>query len=455
MTRDITKGSPAKVIIFFTIPLLIGNVFQQFYSMADTLIVGRTIGVKALAAVGCSGSIIFLIIGFAQGLTAGFSIITAQCFGANDEQGVKHSFAASIILSLLITIVLTIISVMFTMPILKLMHTPKEIINDAYNFLIIIFFGIMVSMLFNLFSNIIRALGNSRTPLIYLIIASILNIILDFIFILKFSMGVRGAAFATTIAQGISALLCLIYIIRKVPILKLNKNDWHLTSKILLEHLRLGLPMGFQASIIAIGSIILQFALNNLGETSVAAYTAAQKIDILAIQPMMSFGITMATYVAQNYGAGKIERIRTGIKQCSMMSVGFSIVVGTFNILAGHFMIELFVGNNQPKVVSLAQIYLNINGSMYFILALLFICRYSLQGLGQSFAPTVAGVMELFMRTFAAIVLSKYLGFAGVSAANPLAWIGSCTPLFIAYYITTKKMFKVNDKIPQVEKYSL
>jgi len=447
MTRDITKGNPTKVIIFFTIPLLIGNIFQQFYSMADTLIVGRTIGVNALAAVGCTGSLMFLILGFSQGLTAGFSIITAKCFGAGDNQGVRHSYAASIILSLIVTIFLTIISVILARPILEIMHTPPEIINDAYNFIIIIYWGIIVSMLFNLFSNVMRALGDSRTPLIFLIIASIINIVLDFVFILVFSMGVSGAALATTISQGISAILCFIYIKKKLPILKLDKDDWHLSKEILFEHIRMGLPMGFQASIIAIGAIILQFSLNNLGELSIAAYTAAQKIDMLATQPMMSFGITMATYVAQNYGANKIERIRIGIKQCSIISVSFSIIVGVFNILAGHWMIRLFVGNNQPKVVSLAQIYLNINGAMYFLLALLFIYRYTLQGLGQSFAPTLAGVMELCMRTFAAIILSKYLGFAGVALANPLAWIGSCIPLGIAYYFTRKKLYKSKEPI--------
>ncbi|WP_010233753.1 MATE family efflux transporter [Clostridium arbusti] len=443
MTRDITKGNPAKLIIFFTIPLLIGNIFQQFYSIADTLIVGRTLGVNALAAVGCTASLMFLIIGFAQGLTAGFSIITAQRFGARDDQGVRQSYVASIVLSLAITVVLTIISVALARPILEIMHTPSEIIEDAYNFIIIIYWGIIAAMMFNLFSNIIRALGDSRTPLIFLVVASILNIVLDFIFILKFSMGVSGAAWATTISQGVAAILCLSYIMRKIPILNLHKEDWRLTKEILWEHLRMGIPMGFQASIIAIGAIIIQFALNNLGEVSVAAYTAAQKIDTLAIQPMMSFGITMATYVAQNYGANKIQRIRIGIKQCSIISVGFSIVVGAVNILAGHWMIKLFVGEGQPEVVSLAQTYLNINGAMYFILALLFIYRYSLQGLGQSFAPTVAGIMELAMRTFAAMVLSKHLGFAGASLANPLAWIGSCIPLGIAYYVTVKKLYKI------------
>lgn len=447
MTRDITTGNPAKIIILFTIPLIIGNLFQQFYSIADTLIVGRILGINALAAVGCTGSIMFLIIGFAQGLTAGFSIITAQRFGAKDEQGVRQSYVASIILSLLITVVLTIISVVLARPILNIMNTPEEIIGEAYDFIIIIYWGIITAMMFNLFSNVIRALGDSRTPLIILIITSILNIVLDFVLILHFSLGVSGAAFATTISQGISAVLCIVYIAKKVPILKLHKEDWHITKEVLLEHLRIGLPMGFQASIIAIGAIIIQFALNDLGALPVAAYTAAQKIDAVAAQPMLCFGITMGTYVAQNYGANNIDRIRIGIRKCNMMSITISIIVGAINILAGSWLIKLFVGNGQNEVVSLAQTYLNVNGVTYFLLAMLFVYRYSLQGLGQSFVPTTAGIMELVMRMFAAIILSKNLGFFGVCLANPLAWIGSCVPLIIAYYMTMKKLNRISETV--------
>ncbi|AJA47247.1 putative efflux protein, MATE family [Clostridium pasteurianum DSM 525 = ATCC 6013] len=452
MTRDITTGNPAKIIILFTIPLIIGNLFQQFYSIADTLIVGRILGINALAAVGCTASIMFLIIGFAQGLTAGFSIITAQRFGAKDEQGVRQSYVASIILSLLITVVLTIISVVLARPILNIMNTPKEIIKEAYDFIIIIYWGIITAMMFNLFSNVIRALGDSRTPLIILIITSILNIVLDFVLILHFSLGVSGAAFATTISQGVSAVLCIVYIAKKVPILKLHKEDWHITKEVLLEHLRIGLPMGFQASIIAIGAIIIQFALNDLGALPVAAYTAAQKIDAVAVQPMLCFGITMGTYVAQNYGANNIDRIRIGIRKCNMMSITISIIVGATNILAGSWLIKLFVGNGQNEVVSLAQTYLNVNGVTYFLLAMLFVYRYSLQGLGQSFVPTIAGIMELVMRMFAAIILSKNLEFFGVCLANPLAWIGSCVPLMIAYYVTMKKLNRISETVFVSEK---
>lgn len=446
VSRNLTKGNPAKLILFFTIPLLIGNIFQQFYSIADTFIVGRTIGINALAAVGCTGSIMFLILGFAQGLTAGLSIITAQKFGAEDRHGVKESYVAGIAISMIVTIVLTIISTTFARTILVLMNTPAEIIDDAYSFIFIILLGIITSMFFNFFSNIIRALGDSRTPLIILVFACILNIILEFAFILIFKMGVAGAACATVIAQGFSALLCMWHIKRNLPILRLKKSDLKISKEVFLEHIKISLPMGFQSSIIAIGAIMIQFALNSLGATAVAAYTAAQKIDSIAVQPMMSFGITMATYTAQNYGAGKIDRIREGVKQCVIISVTFSIIVGLINIFAGHFLTGIFVGYDQKEVISLSQTYLTSNGLFYFLLSLLFIYRYTLQGLGQSFVPTVAGIMELIMRSFAAIILLKPLGFLGVSLSNPLAWIGACIPLISAYYIFMKKIDNENIK---------
>lgn len=441
-TRNLTEGNPAKLILLFTVPLLIGNIFQQFYNIADTFIVGRTIGINALAAVGCTGSIMFLILGFAQGLTSGLSIITAQKFGADDKQAVKESYFTGIVISMIVTIILTTISTILARPILEAMNTPVEIIDDAYNFVFIIFLGIIASMFFNFYSNVIRALGDSRTPLVYLVVACILNIILEFGFILIFKMGVKGAALATVIAQGVSALLCIWYIKRNLPILKLKKSNLKISKDVFIEHLKMALPMGFQASIIAIGAIIVQFALNNLGATSVAAYTAAQKIDTIAIQPMMSFGITMATYTAQNYGAEKIERIKEGVRKCIFISVSFSIIVGLINTFAGQFLTGIFVGFDQKEVISLSRLYLTSNGLCYFILALLFIYRYTLQGLGQSFVPTVAGIMELLMRTFAAIALSKPLGFLGVSLSNPLAWLGACIPLISAYYILMKKINK-------------
>lgn len=439
MTKDMTSGSPVKLILLFTLPLLIGNLFQQLYSMADTFIVGRTLGVNALAAVGCTGSLTFFILGFAQGLTSGFSIVMAQRFGARDMDGVRRSFAASIVLSAAVTVVLTLISVFGARALLVLLHTPPEIIGDAYWYIVIIFGGIGASMLFNLLSNVLRALGDSRTPLIFLVIACILNIGLDFLLILTFHMGVAGAAVATVAAQLFSGLLCILYIVKRFPALHLARRDFQLTRSEYGVHLRIGLPMGFQSSIIAIGALILQFALNNLGALSVAAYTAAQKVDSIATMPMMSFGMTMATYAGQNYGAGNMERIKKGVTQCAVISVTFSVVMGLVNIFFGHILAGFFV-SGQPEVIDQAKVYLAINGSTYFILALLFIFRYTLQGLGQSLVPTVAGIMELVMRSFAAVILAGIWGFAGACVANPLAWLGSLIPLTIALVFTLKRL---------------
>lgn len=438
--KNMTSGSPAKLIIYFTIPLIIGNIFQQFYSMADTLIVGRTISVNALAAVGCTGSMSFFVLGFVMGMTSGLSIITAQRFGAEDKNGVKRSFAASILISIATTIIMTLISVPLARPFLELLQTPAEIIDDAQSYITIIFGGIGSCVLFNLLSNVLRSLGDSRTPLIFLIIACIINIVLDFTFILVFSMGVAGAGWATILAQFLSGIFCIFYIIKKVPALHLKKEDFAVSWHDIKIHLFTALPMAFQMSIIAIGAIILQFALNRLGATSVAAYTTAQKIDMIATQPLNSFGATMATYSAQNYGANKPERIRKGVFQCILISCSVSIIMGIVNIFAGYRLASLFVGSVETEVLALTQIYLTINGSMYWVLALLFIYRFTLQGLGNGLIPTIAGIMELVMRTFAAIVLTQFFGFSGASASNPLAWIGACIPLSIAYYITIRRL---------------
>ena len=408
--------------------------------MADTMIVGRTIGVEALAAVGATGSISFLIIGFSQGLTSGFAVITAQRFGAGDMDGVRKSVTSGILLGAGITVILTAVSVPLARPVLELMQTPEDILDDAHAYIAVIFAGIGASVMFNLLSNIIRALGDSRTPLLFLAAACVLNIGLDFVLILWCSMGVAGAAVATVFSQLVSGGLCLLYMFRRFPVLRLQRRDWIPERRMLLNESRVGLPMGFQMRIIAIGAMILQIALNRLGSTAIAGFIAAQKIDQLANQPMMSFGITMATYAAQNYGAGNMRRIRAGVRRCILMSVGFSIVCGGALILAAKPMAGLFVGADQPEVLDYVQTYLLLNASLYFLLALLFIFRYTLQGLGKSLFPTIAGVAELLMRTLAALVLANIWGYAGVCLSNPIAWFGALIPLTTAYVLTIRRL---------------
>lgn len=442
MAKDMTSGKPIKLIWNFTIPLLIGNLFQQLYNMADTFIVGRTIGVHALASVGSTGSIIFLILGFANGLTAGLAIPLAQRYGAKDYLGVKRSFYVSILISAVVAILLTILSMVFCRQILEVMQTPAEIIDGAYDYLMVIFAGIFSSMAFNLLSNIFRSIGDAKTPLYFLVIACIMNIILDVVFIAGFGMGVEGAGYATVLSQIFSALACIIYIWKKIPILRLNSKDFVAESSDVKEHVRISFPMAFQSSIIAIGAIIIQITLNQLGATAVAAYTAAQKIDQVAILPMMSFGVTMATFVAQNYGAKKYDRIWRGVRDCIKLSLTFAISVGIILNLFSPIFIRAFVGVGHEEVVELGAIYFITNGTMYSLLSLLFIYRYTLQGVGKTFTPTVAGIMELCMRAFAAVVLSNLYGYTGATMANPLAWLGSLIPLMIAYYLFKNKFPK-------------
>jgi putative MATE family efflux protein len=441
MIKDLTQGSPAKLIVLFTIPLLIGNLFQQFYNIADTYIVGQKIGEFALAAVGCTGCLMFLILGYIFGFTSGTAIITAQRFGAGDLPGVRRSFVANIILGVLMALILTVISVLFAKPLLTIMQTPAEIFDDAYRFIVVIFYGIGTTMLFNMLSNCLRAVGNSHAPLYFLIISCVLNIVLVYLFICGFNMGVEGAALATVIAQLVSGVLCLPYILKKGSVFRLTKEDWKFDGRELLEHLNIGLPMGFQLSIIAIGVIVLQFVLNQLGTISVAAFTAAQRIELVAIQPLMSFGITMATYTAQNYGARKIKRIQTGVYQCVAMSVSYSIIMGLIFVLYGGYFSSFFIVNDQ-EAVDLSHQYLVVNGSMYFVLSLLFIFRYVLQGLGKNTVPTVAGIMELLMRVFAALILTEYWGFFGACIANPLAWLAACIPMVVAFFIFIRNLME-------------
>ncbi|WP_294147470.1 MATE family efflux transporter [uncultured Selenomonas sp.] len=438
MTKDLTKGEPAKLIFFFTIPLLAGNIFQQLYAFVDTLIVGRFLGVEALAAVGCTGALMFLVLGFIMGFSGGLTIYTGQRFGAGDAAGVRRSCAACVVLSVVIGLIMTTFSVAICRQLLIWMQTPPEIIDGAYSFISIIYLSIPIFVLLQTQSNLLRALGDSRTPTIVMAIGLTTNMILEPLVIGVLGWGIPGAALATVASQVIGTLLTFLHIRRKVPALHTHAADWRPDRHLYWEHLRLALPMGFQSSIIAIGSVVLQAALNTLGPTAVASYAAAQKIESIAMMPMMSFGIAIAAYAAQNYGAQKFRRIGEGVRKCSYMSLSFSIVVGIMLILFSPVLLRLFVGDAEgaADVISFGHEYLIVNGSMYWVLSMLFIFRSTLQGLGQSVVPTVAGVMELVMRTAAAFFLVGWVGYLGACLANPMAWVGSCVPLTIAFFWT-------------------
>ena len=442
MAKDMTEGSPARLILFFTLPLIAGNIMQQLYAFIDTLLVGRFLGIEALAAVGSTGSLMFLLLGFVIGLTSGFSICTGQRYGARDADGVRRSAAACAVLALSTALVLSVVGFFFCRPLLEVMNTPRELLDNATAFFSIICGGTIFATGALMAANILRALGDSKMPTLIIGIGIAVNIALEVLFLLVFGWGIPGAAFATVVSWAFATGIFLVYIARRVPELHVRRDDWRLSWSFLREHLEIGLPMGFQASIIAFGAVILQVALNGLGPVSVAAYAAAQKVDTIAMMPMMSFGAAMAAYTAQNYGAGKFSRIRDGVRKCSWMSVGFSIVGGALIIVAGPSVMELFVGAEEQEAIRLGQLYLTVNGLTYWILAFLFIFRYTLQGLGQSIVPTVAGVMELIMRATAGIFLVDILGFLGASLGNPMAWLGSCVPLAAAYVMTVRRLPK-------------
>lgn len=456
MTNDMTKGNPTKLIIRFTIPLLIGNIFQQFYSLADTFIVGRTLGADALTAVGSTGAINFLILGFIQGLTGGFTVITAQRFGAGDEAGVKKSIGTVTVLSVISTIIVTAISVYYTMPLLKLINTIPSIIDDAYTYIVIIFGGMFACVFYNLMSGILRALGDSKTPLIFLVVACILNIVLDYVLIVPFKMGVAGAAYATVGAQLISGIACLVFAIKKFPIIRLSIDDFKLNFKFAYAHLRIGLPMAVQFSITALGVMIMQRALNGFGKSSVAGYTAAMRIIGIAEQPMVSFGVTIGTYVAQNFGAKQFERIKIGIRKCVMLSMSFCFVGCVIMFLFGTQLVSLFISDITPEIIKQAKVCLLVNSCTFPLLGLLFIYRNALQSVGKSFVPTMAGAIELGVRFLVAWALAYFtmgaeLGYFVVCLAEPLAWLGADIPLYIKYVFEMHKMLKKgNEEVPEL-----
>ena len=448
MTRDLTKGNPVKLIMLFSIPLIIGNVFQQMYALADAIIVGNIIGVHALAAVGSTGSVIFLILGFTIGAGNGLGIIAAQKFGAGDEKGLRRSLATSYVVATVIALVLTALSAPFTRIILTLLRTPAEIIDNATVYLFILLMGNLIFMIFNLQASVIRAVGDSKTPLYFLIIAVMFNIALVFLFILVFNWGVAGAAIATLIGQLTSVIMCFVYIRKKFPVLRLSREDWQITGRDLIDHFRMAIPMGFSLSIIAVGAIIVQYVLNDMGPMAVAGVTAALRIEQMAVMPLASFGVAIGTFVAQNYGAGRMDRVKEGVSRCIATAVIFSIVMGVIMFFGGYTMSGFFTGGGSQEVQRYAQMFLRIGGTMYVSLALLFVYRFALQGLGKPIGPTIGSIAELVMRIFAALILARMFGFIGIGLAGPLAWIGAAVPMAILYYVTMKKQAKsveVND----------
>ncbi len=446
MVKDMCSGKPLKLILSFCIPLLIGNIFQQFYNMVDSIIVGQFVGKSALAAVGATGSINFLVIGFALGICSGFAIPIAQSFGAKDYTKMRKYIVNAAYLGVLITIILTVSTVLLTPSILRWMQTPEDIFEQSYNYIVIIFLGIGATMLYNMMAGIFRALGDSRTPLYFLILSSILNVILDLFFIINLKMGVSGAAIATVIAQAISGFACFVYMKKKLTIIHCTKDEKKFNFKHGRVLLNMSIPMALQFSITAVGSVMIQTAVNSLGSDTVAAVTAASKISIIFTQPLDTVGITMATYGGQNYGAGKIDRIFKGLKNALAISLGYSLMIAIIIFMSSNYLGLLFIHKDEVVILSQVSQFLRTNAIFYWALGILFILRNLLQGLGYSFLAMFGGVFELIGRGLVAFGLVSIFKYQAICFANPVAWL-LADVLFISVWLFKAKELRAQKDV--------
>lgn len=446
MTKDLTSGKPVKLIIEFAVPVLIGYLFQQFYNLADTIIVGKCLDVKDLAAVGSTGSVCFLILGMCMGLTAGFSIPVAQCFGARNYTKMRQYIFNAAILAVIFSIIYAIVTVILCKPILVLMQTPPDIIDHASDYVKIIFAGIPFGFLYNFSSAILRSIGDSKTPLYFLIFSSILNIVLDLLAIIVFKLGVQGAAIATVTAQAMSGILCIIYIKKKFPVLHFQKGDKILSFPLQQKLLAMGIPMGLQYSITAVGAVVLQSAVNALGTVYVAAMTAGMKIHMFFCAMFDTLGTTMATFAGQNTGAKQFSRIKTGLRDSSLIGLGYSILAFGILYFFGENLSTMFLQTPDPDILHNAHLFLISQSAFYFFLALVNIVRFMIQGMGFSVLSILSGVFEMIARGFFGFTLvpvmeaNYQLGYMTATFASPAAWILADVFLIIAFVFCYKKL---------------
>ena len=440
MTKDMTMGSPLRMILLFSVPVLLGNIFQQFYNMVDTIIVGQYLGEDALAAVGSTGCLMFLVLGFANGIAQGFGVMVSHAFGAKDFKLLKHYVALSLILTAIVSLLLTIPTVAASRQFLILMKTPDNILGLADSYIKVIFAGILLTMSYNVAAGILRGIGDSKTPLYFLILSSFLNIVLDLFLIVVVKLGTAGAAYATIIAQGVSALLCFIYMFRKFDILKTSREDYYLDGYGVFNMLSIGIPMALNYSITAIGTMILQGAVNIFGSSVVAAFTAASKVENLSTQTMPTLGTAIATYCGQNLGAGKYKRIYEGMRKGFFICIFISLAASAICVFGGRFIVSWFVSNPSEEIFSSAMQYLTIASWFFLPLAMIFLYRNALQGLDQGLIPMLSGVVELACRFGVIALIPASTGFFGVCFADPAAWAGAGIPLFITYLLWEHRM---------------
>ena len=444
-TNDMTVGNPVSLIIRFMIPMCLGNIFQQFYNIADSIVAGQFLGVDALAAIGSTGSLMFFVTGWLNGLSSGFAILVSQWFGAKQYDKMRHYVAMSICLAAAFAIVMTIGFEALNEPILRLMNSPEDLMGSVKGYMGIIYAGLIVTAAYNSLAAFLRALGDSKSPLYFLIISAVINVFLDILFIVKIGMGVEGCAYATVIAQAISAVCCLIYIIKKFPILHLKKENFEISFTSFRYLLALGIPMGLQFSITAIGTIIVQGAVNIYGSVYMAGFSAAGKLQNIIVTVFVAFGATMATFVGQNRGAGKMDRVKEGMKYTQIMVLIWSVITMIIMFFFGKYMTWLFIDKSQTDVINVSVTYFHTVFWAYPFLGSIFLYRNGLQGLGYGLVPMLGGVFELVARSAIVMFVAGKTSFAGVCLADPAAWIAAQIPL-IPYYIYVMKKWSRGKK---------
>lgn len=430
------------LMLQFALPIFIGNLFQQLYNVVDTIIVGRLLGVNALAAVGSTGSLNFAVIGLVIGMTSGFGVMMSQSFGAGDDQRLRRYVAVSAELSAMIAIAMTVILLLLNGQILKWMNSPAEIYQETKSYIGVIYAGLAASFLYNLLAAIARAMGDSKTPLYFLIISSVLNIILDYVLIAVIPMGVAGASVATVTSQAVSGILCFFYIKKKYEILRLKKEDWHFSLRMASDLLRMGIPMALQFSITAFGTIIVQTALNLLGPIYIAGFSTANKVQNVVTQMFPAIGLTVATFTGQNRGAGKLDRVRQGVREATILAVIAAAICMVLVYFGGDLMTQLFVSSEEGTAELFAASRQMFRTCMWFYLPLgmIFVFRNVLQGLGFALVPMLGGVFELAARGFGTMLLAGPFGYAGICFTDPLAWLAALIPLAPYYFIQMRKM---------------
>lgn len=444
LTKDMTKGQPVKLLLFFALPLMLGSLFQQLYTMVDTIIVGQGVGINALASLGAADWLNWMFVGFVTGLTQGFSIIFAQFYGAGDIKRLKAAIGNSVMLTAISAIIFTVAGELAITPILRLLDTPKDIFAGAEQYLRVMLGGVAVSLMYNLEAALLRALGDSKTPLMAMVTAAIVNVLLDLLFVLAFKWGIIGAAAATIIAQGVSFIYCF-NAIRKIDIVKIEKKDISLHAQMSKKLLIVGVPIVFQNTVISVGGMILQSVINSYGFLFVAGFTAANKLYGLLETAATSFGFAITTYTAQNLGAGDFKRIKKGMRCAVIMALLTSVVVSVIMLIFGKPILRLFISSETgqvDEVLAIAYHYLSIMSYFLAVLYALHSYRSALQGLGNTVIPMISGIAEFVMRTAAALIFPRLIGQEGVFYAEILAWTAAAILLVTAYYININILHK-------------